>query len=309
MMQNRPAALGAALALLAVPVVLVPIEALSFYRANRDTGALVSSGERREYLTYVPSTYDGSRPVPLVISFHGAAMWGAAQRDASQWNRVADAEGFIVVYPSGSNRGGIRVWQEDGPGGISADVRFIGDLIDTLRATYNLDPARIYVNGLSNGGGMSFALSCRLSNRIAAVGTVGAAQLEPFDWCANTTPVPLINFHGTDDRFTPYKGGWSRAVQQRFPDVEQWTARWARRNRCAPTPSDSVIAADVRRRTYTGCADDASVVLYTIAGGGHTWPGGGPLPEWFVGKTTRSIDASREMWAFFRRHPLRHRRD
>jgi polyhydroxybutyrate depolymerase len=44
--------------------------------------------------------------------------------------------------------------------------------------------------------------------------------------------------------------------------------------------------------------------LYTIRGGGHTWPGGGPMPEWFVGSTTRSIDASALMWAFFSQHPL-----
>jgi polyhydroxybutyrate depolymerase len=65
-----------------------------------------------------------------------------------------------------------------------------------------------------------------------------------------------------------------------------------------------VVAADVSRREYTHCADDAAVVLYTVQGGGHTWPGGGPLPEWFVGRTSNSIDASSEMWAFFREHRL-----
>jgi polyhydroxybutyrate depolymerase len=65
------------------------------------------------------------------------------------------------------------------------------------------------------------------------------------------------------------------------------------------------VAADVTRRTYTSCADDAAVVLYTVQGGGHTWPGGKPLPEWFVGRTTYSIDATSLMWAFFSAHPLR----
>ena len=70
-------------------------------------------------------------------------------------------------------------------------------------------------------------------------------------------------------------------------------------------PVDSLVAPDVVRRAYTGCAGDAAVVLYTIRGGGHTWPGGGPLPEWFVGTTSSSIDASSLMWEFFREHPLR----
>ena len=53
------------------------------------------------------------------------------------------------------------------------DVRFISELIDKLEAAYNIDPARIYANGFSNGGGMAFVLSCTLSDRIAAVGMVG----------------------------------------------------------------------------------------------------------------------------------------
>ena len=45
-------------------------------------------------------------------------------------------------------------------------------------------------------------------------------------------------------------------------------------------------------------------VLYTIQGGGHTWPGGKSMLEWFLGRTSRSIDASSQMWAFFREHRL-----
>ena len=68
-----------------------------------------------------------------------------------------------------------------------------------------------------------------------------------------------------------------------------------------------MVAGDVTRIEYTDCADDAAVVLYTVKGGGHTWPGGKatPMVEWWVGATSRSIDATRLMWAFFREHPLR----
>jgi len=184
------------------------------------------------------------------------------------------------------------------------DVRFISELIDTLETAYNIDPARIYANGLSNGGGMAFVLSCTLSDRIAAVGMVGAAQLLPWNWCTDRRPVPMITFHGTADRFAPYNGGTSWVVARPLPNVETWTANWARRNRCGPKPVESAVAADVTRRDYKNCADDAAVVLYTLRGGGHTWPGGQPLPEWFAGPTSRSIDASGVMWEFFRAHPL-----
>jgi polyhydroxybutyrate depolymerase len=82
-----------------------------------------------------------------------------------------------------------------------------------------------------------------------------------------------------------------------------FTAAWARRNQCRGSPTESRVAADVTRVEYTGCADDAAVVLYTIHGGGHTWPGGGPMPEWFAGSTSRGVDATRQSWAFFREHP------
>jgi polyhydroxybutyrate depolymerase len=224
--------------------------------------------------------------------------------EVSGWNRVANSEGFIVVYPSGIEGVGPRVWHVGREGRLQPDIRFISDLIDKLEADYTINRTRIYANGLSNGGGMSFVLSCTMSDRIAAVGMVAAAQTLPFNWCTDNHPVPMIAFHGTDDPQVPYKGGVSWVVPRPFPSVSAWAAKWARRNGCQPIPIDSRIAPDVVRREYTHCADNAAVVLNTIEGGGHTWPGGGPLPEWGVGRTTHSIDATSMMWAFFRAHPL-----
>jgi polyhydroxybutyrate depolymerase len=294
--------LGATLAIVALPLVLVPIEAVSYYVRNRNNGSIVSSGQTRDYLLYVPPSYDRARPAPLVISMHGGSLWAAAQKEISQWNAVADREGFIVVYPSGVRGNGPGHWRMGDRAG--RDVAFISDLIDKLSADYNIDPARIYANGLSNGGGMAFVLSCTLSNRIAAVGMVAAAQLLPWSWCTDTRPVPMITFHGTADPVVPYTGGKTWVAARAFPHVPMWTANWARRNRCAPEPVDSAVAANVTRRTYTGCADDASVVLYTIGGGGHDWPGGPALPEWLCGPTSSGIDATSQMWAFFREHRL-----
>jgi polyhydroxybutyrate depolymerase len=307
MTSDRRIVLGAALALIGLPVAIVPIEAVSFYSANRDNGSFVSSGEKREYLLYVPKNYDRSRPTPLVISMHAAGLWGAAQKETSRWNDLADRKGFIVVYPSGVGGKGVRVWRAEVGDDLGKDVRFISELIDTLSASYNIDSKRIYANGLSNGGGMAFALSCTLSNRIAAVGMVAAAQTLSWRWCTDERPVPMIAFHGTADPDVPYNGGPSWLSPRPFPNVPGWSLKWARKNRCDPNPVESTVAADVTRRAYTGCADGAEVVLYTVRGGGHTWPGGTPLPEWFVGRTTGSIDATSLMWAFFSAHPLSHR--
>lgn len=302
---DRSGVLGAVLVLIGLPAALALVEAVSFYAMNRSNGSIVSSGLTREYLLYVPRSYDRTKPTPLVISMHGGAMWPAAQEETSQWNRVADEHGFIVVYPSGVSGRGPRAWRAGSGPGMMRDVRFISELIDTLRASYNIDSTRVYANGLSNGGGMAFVLSCTLSARIAAVGVVAPALFLPWGSCMDRRAVPMIAFHGTADRQVPYRGGKSWVAPNVFPDIPDWTERWAARNRCAPNPIDSAVAVDVTRRTYTRCADSAAVALYTILAGGHTWPGGGPLPEWFVGSTSRSVDASSLMWAFFREHPLR----
>jgi polyhydroxybutyrate depolymerase len=298
-------ALVPVLAMLGLPVALAVAEAVSFNLNNRDNGVLVSSGEERTYLLHVPRNYNPARPAPLVISLHAAAVWPAVQRDVSRWNALANDQGFLVVYPAGQGHGGPRVWNVNRGPGLDRDVRFIADLIDALQSAYNIDAMRVYADGLSNGAGMAFVLSCRLSDRIAAAGMVAAALQLPASWCTDPRPVPMIAFHGTADRITPYLGGGSWAARTPFQAVPGFVASWARRNGCAPEPDQSTPAADVSRRTYKGCRGDAVVVLNTIEGGGHTWPGGAPLPEWLAGPTSSSIDATRETWAFFTAHPRR----
>jgi polyhydroxybutyrate depolymerase len=303
-MMHRRTALIIVIVLITLPALVAVIEAAKYFAVNRPTHTIVSAGLTREYVLYVPPSLDRAGPAPLVISLHGAVLWGAAQREISQWDQVADREGFIVVYPSGLSGDGPRHWEATPGGAESRDVTFIGDLIDSLARTHNIDLARIYVNGLSNGGGMSFVLSCRMSGRIAAVGLVASAQLLPWSACADDRPVPMINFHGTAD-LAPYDGGKSWVAPQTLPSQPVWTANWARRNRCAPTPTETRVATDVTRIAYDDCETGAPAILYRIEGGGHTWPGGKGQPEWFVGKTTHTIDASTLMWEFFKEHPLR----
>ena len=302
---KRSTLLTIVIGLIGIPAVVAAVEAIAYYDANRSTNSLVSSGSTREYTLHVPPGYNGSAPVPLIISLHGAGMWPAAQQHTSQWDRVADREGFIVAYPSGLGGNGPRIWEVTAGPSYQRDVTFIGDLIDELSRNYAIDPRKIYVNGFSNGGGMSFVLSCTMSQRIAAVGLIDSAQTLPWEWCTDDRPVPMIAFHGTGGDAAPYRGGssWVSLGRPIFQDIEQFVTSWARRNRCLPPAVESPIAADVTRLDFPGCAD-TPVVLYRIEGGGHTWPGGGHIAPWFVGSTTRSIDASSLMWDFFKDRPL-----
>ena len=290
-----------------IPAVL--IFAGYIYLSIKDTtnGTIVSSGTTRKYLLYVPKNHDRSRPAPLIISLHGAAGWPALQRDISRWNDMADRHGLIVVYPAGTTimgERGPRVWPM-GPQSTDTDVKFISDLIEKVEKEYSIDTSRIYADGLSNGGGMAFALGCKLSNRVAAIGAVSAALAVPDKMCADARPEPVVAFHGTADKMAPYAGGKSGdpVNPQQFPGIRDWLGQWAERNHCADDPLDTPVSATVHRLAYAGCAHGADVVLYTISEGGHQWPGGKQLPEWWVGRATQDINATRMMWDFFSRHP------
>jgi polyhydroxybutyrate depolymerase len=287
-----------------VVVLVILIGALAFRLVNRTNGTLVSSGEKRSYLLYVPDSYDPSVPAPLVITIHGFAQWPAHQMHITGWNDLADEHGFLVVYPAGTRFPlRWRTWAEPGREQEPViEVAFIADLIDELEKEYNLDPARVYVNGLSNGGGMSFLLACRLSERIAAIGIVAPALVTPWEECQPSRPVPTIVFHGTADPIVPYSGGPFPRGGLEFPSIPEWVDVLAQRNGCGPMPLELEPAGSVSGLEYTACSAD--VIFYTIAGGGHSWPGGQPIPVWIAGETTADIDATRVMWEFFQSHPL-----
>jgi polyhydroxybutyrate depolymerase len=291
-----------------VPVALYLVARVYFRIADKTNGTIDTSGVARRYLLYVPKSYDRTKPTPLVISLHPAATWPSIQMNISRWNDLADEHGFIVVYPEGIGAffGGVdpgpQIWPMD-PDYLGREVKFFSDLIDKLESVYNIDPNRVYVNGMSIGGGMAFALSCKLPDRIAAIGAVAPALLLSWDQCTGTKPVPTVEFHGTADKAAPYNGGRSPVAPRIFPSVPDWAARVAQKNQCTGEPSNTLVTPDVRRLAYTNCAANADMILYTIEGGGHTWPGGEPLPEWIAGRTTNEISATTIMWDFYTQHP------
>ncbi len=294
------------LGLIGLVVFLVVIIAVSYMISNRTNGSIVSSGVQRRFLYYVPDSYNPEDPTPLVLSIHGFSSWPRNQMDITQWNTLADKHGFIVVYPSGT--GFPKRWRlPQSSSNIPLtyeDVKFLSELIDRMQQEYNIDPQRIYVNGLSNGGGMSVALGCELSDRVAAIGSVAGAYFYPLEGCHPNRPVPMIAFHGTADPIVPYNGGFFQNLDALLPDVAAWMKQRAELNGCAPTPRVILDQETVSGIEYFQCNENASVLFYTIYGGGHTWPGGKPLPEWLAGYTSSAVSASELMWEFFEVHPL-----
>ncbi len=273
----------------------------------RTNGRIRSSGQTRKFLVYVPDTFNPNQPAPLVISIHGFVQWPNHQRSMTGWNDLADEKGFLVVYPRGTGfplRWNSRPIDGD-PELMNVELLFFSDLIDDLENTYNIDKSRIYVNGMSNGGGMSDLLACEFSDRIAAIGGVAGAYLYPREDCHPARPVPVIAFHGKDDKIVPYLGGPSaRDDQFTFPFVEDWAQNWAEYNSCASTPEKTHLTGEITRTSYADCAENARVIFYGIEGAGHTWPGGEKLPVWIAGFTTQDINATALMWAFFSNYSL-----
>ena len=289
------------IAILFIAVITLVLAALALYLlSNRTNGQITSSGERRRYLVYVPESYNPEHLTPLVINIHGFVQWPANQMRVSQWNALADQHGFIVVYPSGT---GIPLrWRvTDEP---DKEVAFFSDLIRVLGQTYNIDLSRVYANGLSNGGGMSLLLACRLPDQITAVGAVAGAFHGTCEDATQGRPVPAIFFHGEEDRIVPFEGGVYERTGIPFPNIPEFVAAYAQGNGCHPTPTTLMETGNVTGIRYSDCHQDADVVFYTIADGGHTWPGGSPLPEWIAGKTSQEIDATQLMWEFFWEYAL-----
>jgi polyhydroxybutyrate depolymerase len=279
---------------------------IAYIFLNRTNGAITSSGKTRRYLLHVPASYDASNPVALVISIHGFSDWPANHAHMSQWSKLADKEGFIVVYPSGQKYP--KRWQATLAPGSSfeqnPDLVFIRDLIETLQQQYNIDATRIYVNGFSNGGGMSLLIGCEMADVVAAVGSVAGALVQPLDRCDPARPVPMILFHGTADEIVPYYGGPAGRYHTMFPNIPNWARDMAVLNGCNPVAEELPSSVEVSGVRYSSCEQGADVVFYTVHGGGHTWPGGNPLPTFIAGITSNAISATEVMWNFYLEHPL-----
>ena len=281
-------------------------------RSGTSARSLVSAGTQRCYLLHIPPDYDSGQSLPLIISLPGFTSNPTGQQYLTRWNEVADNEGLLVVYPQGTSFPLRWNSSETFTDSDVDDIQFITDLIDEVSNIVTVDPLRVYVDGMSNGGSMANRVACELAGKVAAVGVVTGPPVEPPGGCNPERPISLIAFYGTEDPLVAYRGGQveesfiSKLIHRSsppisFPSVESYIEAWVNRDGCSPMPELIPAQGDASGVRYTGCKDTSEIVFYTIEGGGHTWPGGRPT---FVGKTSRDIKASQVMWAFFEVHPL-----
>jgi len=254
-------------------------------------GSLESSGGTREYIVYVPDSYDPDTPAPMAYVFHGAGSNKEQQLAYSDFTPYADADGALLVLPDalGEPRPQWSPFGEAFAGveGVN-DIEFFDDLLAEVEASWCIDPERVLVSGMSSGGFMSAAVACTNADQVTAAGPVTATMwAEPV--CGEAGPVPYVYFHGTADPVVPYEGGSNSGGP-----VLETSQRWADQNGCTGEPVDERIGTEVVHRHWEGC--EASTDLYTVEEGGHTWPGANQSR---LGYTTQDIDASAIIWETF----------
>lgn len=271
-------------------------------------------GVERSYRLYVPSTLPDGENVALLVALHGGGGSGAQFEQTSEFDHLAEANGFIVAYPDGTAIGTTNghVWNAGNCCGRSQqnrdnvdDVGFIAALLSELERSQPVDPTRVFFTGHSNGAMMSFRLACELSTEIAAI----AVQSGPLgvDACDLDHPMSVLEIHGTDDSNVPIDGGLGSGVSNTdFASPQASVQRLADLAGCRG-PEDSVAPdnATVTYRVWSGCSDDVRVQMTIVEGAHHAWMGHDPPPRERApdqSAADENFDSSLAVWAFLANH-------
>jgi polyhydroxybutyrate depolymerase len=280
------------------------------------------AGRERSYRVHAPRAL-GTRPAPVVLSFHGGGGHAEAQQDYSRLDAVADREGFLAVYPNGSGRHAKRLltWNAGACCGYAQrrgvdDVGFARAVVDDLARRTPVDRARVYATGLSNGAMMAYRLAAEAPDLVAAIAPVaGSMVVERFE---PARPVPILHVHSVDDPRALYAGGLGLPfplTKERVlhAPVEEVLARWVRFEGCpepphsepARTGTGASAGHTATRLVWGPCRGGSEIALWRLTGAGHVWPGGKRdyLPK-LLGAGSDVIDANEEIWRFFARFAL-----
>jgi len=262
-------------------------------------------GKTREYYISLPK--NTSKPVPLIINFHGFLDHAINQKEFSQMDNYAHQNGVGVVYPEGINRSwnvGKAILNDEN------DIGFVNTLIDSVSSKYNIDSNRIYACGFSNGGSFSYELMCSLSNKIAAFGSVGGNfSINENRLCNIDREIPLIHIHGTRDRLQKYN-----SLDRDFLSTIESVNYWAKYNQLDIKVVENIEdihkkdGTAVEKYTYSKNNSNTQVIHFKVVDGGHLWLGS-PIGDRFLerllfGRNNHEINSSEEIVDFFLKYKL-----
>jgi len=238
--------------------------------SNPDVQTIMHDGENREYVLYVPNSYNGTSPIPLLFNFHGFGDNATDYMNNADMRSEAESETFILVYPQGSCSDGFSHWNPCPLSGdnksTADDLGFVESMISEISSDYTVDMERVYTAGYSNGGMMAYGLAHYKSNLIAAVASVSGAMLD----CTGPTshPMPVIHLHGTSDGVLPYNG------DNYYSSAQSTVDYWVNFNNTTTTPtvnSDNNGGMTIEHYVYDQGDSSVSVEHYKYIGGNHVW--------------------------------------
>ena len=232
--------------------------------AGNSNRTISIGGVSRTYILHVPSSYTGTKPVPLVIDFHALGGTGSQEQSLSGYQKIADQEGFLILFPDGID----NAWNI-GPCCTNSrtvdDLGFAKGMVATIVGQACIDTKRVYATGFSMGGGMSHYLACNAADVFAAVAPSSFDLLVPDEEpCAPSRPISVLTYRGTADTTVPYAGGKGPSGKITFLGAQGSFQRWVGIDGCtAPTTADGDCTY------YKTCTAGVEVGLCVKQGGGH----------------------------------------
>jgi len=256
-------------------------------------------GLTRQYILYLPDNLPEN--APLVFVLHGYTGTAFQMMNYVNMNSIADENGFAICYPQGTlDNEGTTHWNARLNISKTDDIGFLTELAKYLQSEYDLSDEETFSCGFSNGGFMSYTLSCEAPEVFNAIATV-AGTMSGYTWNNRniSEPIPILHIHGIDDESVPIDGsmgpwgGWGGA-----PSMDTIIEYWVNLNNC--TTTENVTVSDNTNAFYHRDGINGNEVwYYKIDNYGHAWPSYDPEnPDYNPG-----INASEVIWEFFEAYP------
>lgn len=272
----------------------------------------------RDFLLHVPPETEPDKPLPLVVVLHGAFNTARQTEKETGFSARADEEKFIVVYPEGIGIFGfLQHWNAGHCCGKAAqdnidDLTFIDAVIAKTNSLLPIDPDRIYMAGMSNGGMLTYRYAAERGHKLAAIAAVATPigsreNMKTPNWTIPDAvlPLPVIAFHGTGDKHVPIEGGVSplKKGPRSYDSYENAMNFWKSMAACQNTPVISEAdRGSVVKTDYRGCAEEIQLTFYTLKDWEHHWPAPYFTTRLKPGDPLYNFDATRLIWEFFRKH-------
>jgi polyhydroxybutyrate depolymerase len=254
------------------------------------------AGGDRSTSVDLPNGYSADNPAPLLLDLHGFMGDGLSQQRFSRLSNIARENGFVYAAPDGlPNSNGDQYWNASKAccnfdRTDVDDAAFLKSLIDEISIKVAIDPKRIYIFGHSNGAFMSYKFACTYPNTVAAiVGVAGAMDLVGND-CAISSPVSVLEIHGTADAVIGFTGGG--IAGNSYTSVAQTLDIWRKFDKCVGAPmakenidiDESIDGAETK--VFESTCTNSTVAHWQIVDGVHGPAFSGTFPkaiiEWLL---------------------------